>query len=311
MVEVDALSYATLREKILSLGWQDCGVTTAQVSEANISAYRNWLQESHHGELAYMENTMRCFPRQFFPEAQSAILCVSYYRQESLPFSKDSGLIASYARGRDYHHLHRKRLKALINWMEEQTGVKGIAKPFSDSAPVLEKALAVQAGLGWFGKNTLLIHRRFGTFILLSGIMTSLKFSNTTEALRLARCGTCRRCLDACPTQALIDPYKLDARRCLSYHLIESKQPIPEWVKEKNPGYAFGCDICQDACPHNWKKPVSDTVEFLPSNGIGAYLTEEKLQAIENDPTILFGTPLQRRGSSGLRRTWESLKKTE
>ena len=213
---------------------------------------------------------------------------------------------ASYARGRDYHHLHRKRLKALISWMEQQVGRQGIAKPFSDSAPVLEKALAVQAGLGWFGKNTLLIHRRFGTFILLSGIMTSLSFSYSTQALRLARCGTCQRCLEACPTQALVSPYLLDARRCLSYHLIESKAPIPEWVQARNPGYIFGCDICQDACPHNWKKPLSETVEFS-TNGVGAYLTEEGLQAIEEDPTLLHGTPLQRRGSAGLRRTWESL----
>lgn len=308
MVEVDTIPFSALREKILALGWQDAAVTTATVSEANIAAYRAWLHAGHHGHLAYMENQMRCFPKEFFPGAQSAILCVSYYRGETLPFREDAGLIASYARGKDYHHVHRKRLKALIQWMEEKTGMQEIAKPFSDSAPVLEKALAVQAGLGWFGKNTLLIHRRFGTFILLSGIMTSLRFSDTKEELQLPRCGSCKRCLDACPTSALIDPYTLDARKCLSYHLIESKEEIPEWVRKANPGYAFGCDICQDACPHNWKKPVTETVEFLPSSGIGAYLTEERMGEIEQDPTLLFGTPLQRRKAVGLRRNLESLK---
>lgn len=308
MVELDRIPFAALREKILSLGWQDCGLTTARVSEENIAAYRAWLQAGQHASLTYMENQMRCYPEQFFPGAQSAIVCVSFYRQEQVPFSQDQGVIASYARGRDYHHLHRKRLKALISWMEAQVNEVGIAKPFSDSAPVLEKALAVQAGLGWFGKNTLLIHRRFGTFILLSGLMTTLRFSHTEEHLSLARCGTCQRCLDACPTKALVDPYKLDARRCLSYHLIESKEPIPQWVKELNPGFAFGCDICQDVCPHNWKKPFSDVAHFDPASGMGETLTQSKLEAIEQDPTMLYGTPLQRRGSGGLRHTWESLK---
>jgi epoxyqueuosine reductase len=298
-----------LKDKVLELGWQDVGVTHATVSEENIRAYRDWVAEGYHANLAYMENEMRCFPQQFFPEAKSAILCVSNYKQEPLPYRADAGLIASYARGRDYHHVHRKRLKRLIRWLEEQTGTTNIAKPFSDSAPVLEKALAVQAGLGWFGKNTLLIHRRFGTFIFLSGLFTSLSFAEAKVELRLPRCGVCTRCMDACPTQALRSPYTLDAGRCLSNHLIESKEPLPAEIVQKNPGYVFGCDICQQVCPHNWRTPVSETPEFQPEQGIGPYLTLEVLQQIEAHPEMLHGTPLQRRGAAGLRRNFDSLER--
>src|SRR5262249_38124545 len=151
------------------------------------------------------------------------------------------------------------------------------------------------------GKNSLLIHRRFGTFILISGLLTTLEIPNSKQEPRLPRCGVCTRCLDACPTQALISPYRLDASKCLSNHLIESKGKIPDEIRAKNPGYAFGCDICQDVCPHNWRTPVSDAPEFAPAAGIGAYLTLEKMDQIEENPGMLHGTPLKRRGVVGLR----------
>lgn len=302
------VSESALRTKVLELGWDDVGVTGATVSEENIVAYRQWLADGYQANLAYMENTMRCFPQEFFPGAQSAIICVSYYKQEKLPFREDAGVIASYARGRDYHHVHRKRLKKLIQWLEQESAQEGIAKPFSDSAPVLEKALAVQAGLGWFGKNTLLIHRRFGTFTLLSGLLTTLALPFAKHELRLPRCGSCTRCLDACPTQALTGPYRLNASLCLSNHLIESRaETVPAEIQAKNPGYAFGCDACQDACPHNWKTPLSQTAEFQPEQGIGGYLTLPGLEAAEAQPERLHGTPLQRSKVSGLRRNFDSL----
>jgi epoxyqueuosine reductase len=296
------ISHEEIRSKALSLGWNDAGITKAQIPEEDIQAYKQWLEEGFHAGLQYMENTLRCYPQQLLPGAKSAIVFVTYYKQEFAEFRKDAGLVASYARGRDYHHVHRKRLKKFIHWLEERSGQKGIAKGFSDSKPVLEKALAVQAGLGWFGKNTLLIHRSFGTFILLSGLFTTLDLplSNVKE-MRLPKCGTCRRCLDACPAQALISPYILDAAKCLSYHLIESKEEIPADIRQKNPGYAFGCDICQDACPHNARKQIASASDFSPEKGVGIYLTNENIAALEKEPEKLFGTPLQRRGVPGLK----------
>lgn len=292
----------------LELGWDDVGITTATIPETDISAYHDWLADGHHGDLAYMENKIRCYPQEYFPGAKAAIIFVSNYKQPPQQLCNDKGLVASYARGRDYHHVHRKRLKKFIQWLEKRVNQTNIAKGFSDSSPVLEKALAVQAGLGWLGKNTLLIHRRFGTFTLLSGLFTTLELPTKEHTTRTPRCGSCTRCMDACPTQAFLSPYKLDAKKCLSYHLIESKAPIPEEIQAKNPGYIFGCDICQTSCPHNVRSSLAIASDFEPQKGMGIYLTQTDLDEIEKSPEKLFGTPLQRRGIKGLKHTALTLK---
>ncbi|MBS4168823.1 tRNA epoxyqueuosine(34) reductase QueG [Parachlamydia sp. AcF125] len=301
------ITFEEVQTEALRLGWDDVGITEAQIPPDDIKAYTAWLANHYQGDLQYMENLLRCEPQHFFPGAKTAIIFVTHYKQEKVQFRNDAGVVASYARGRDYHHLHRKRLKKFILWLENRSGQSHIAKGFSDSSPVLEKALAVQAGLGWFGKNTLLIHRRFGTFLLLSGLFTTLEFREKTLNLRLPRCGTCRRCLEACPTQAFEAPYILNATKCLSYHLIESKKEIPEEIRHKNPGYVFGCDVCQDVCPHNVRPKTSPLPEFSPQQGMGAYLSFEDMEKIEQNPEKLFGTPLQRRGAAGLRHTMETL----
>lgn len=301
------ITFDEIKAKALQLGWDDAGVTQASIPEEDIQAYKEWLADSCHADLAYMEKQIRCYPQEYFPGAKSAIIFVTYYKQQKQELNSHNGLIASYARGRDYHNVHRKRLKKFIHWLEQRTGQQGIAKGFSDSSPVLEKALAVQAGLGWYGKNTLLIHRRFGTFTLLSGVFTTIEVSQTIMSMRLPRCGSCTRCIDACPTQAITSPYKLDAAKCLSYHLIESKKPIPHEIQEKNPGYIFGCDICQDACPHNFRTPLSSCTDFTPENGQGTYLNLKDLEELEKAPEKLFGTPLQRRGIAGLKHSAETL----
>ncbi len=302
------ISNEELKAEALRLGFDDVGITSAIIPEEDILAYREWLNNSYQGDLAYMENELRCYPEKLLPGAKTAVIFISYYKQPKEEFQADKGLIASYARGRDYHNVHHKRLKKMIRWLEEKSGKINIAKGFSDSTPVLEKALAVQAGLGWFGKNTLLIHRRFGTFTLLSGLFTTLEFATTVAPnLRLPRCGSCQKCLDACPTQAFVSPYQLDARKCLSYHLIESKKELPQEIATKNPGYIFGCDICQDVCPHNQRKAIAAASEFSPERGLGIYLTEQKIEEILKNRELLFGTPLNRRGALGL---WETKKKS-
>lgn len=288
----------TIRLKALELGWDDIGFTDPTIPEEDSKSYKEWLDKGFHGDLAYMENDLRITPQKLFPGAKTAILLVTNYKQPKLPFRDNGeGLIASYARHRDYHNVHRRRLKKLIRWMEEQSGQEGIALGFSDSKPIMEKALFVKAGLGWLGKNTLLIHRRFGTFILLSGLLTTLELESSPPLpTHIPKCGICTRCLDACPTKALVSPYLLDARKCLSYNLIENDGPVNPEIAKANPGYAFGCDICQDVCPHNVRSPLSVSMDFSPDNPENAYLSLNKLE--ERDD--FSGTPLKRRGKEGL-----------
>lgn len=299
------LTVEDVRAKALELGWDDVGVTTPEVPIEDIAAYKSWLEKGHQGDLAYMENDLRTTPDKILPNARTVFLFVTNYKQPLAPLkAADEGLIASYARNRDYHNVHRRRLKKLIRWLESVTQQTDIAVGFSDSKPLMEKALFVKAGLGWFGKNTLLIHRRFGTFILLSGLLTTLEFPTPPpKDTHIPKCGVCTRCLDACPTKALIAPYELDARRCLSYHLIEKDGPVEEEIARLNPGYAFGCDICQNVCPHNVRSPVTTSEDFLPKGGSSAYLSLDRLSSIES----LDGSPLKRRGKEGLKITLEQL----
>lgn len=306
MEEKSSLTTEEIVKEALRIGFSDCAVTKAEIPEADIAAYEAWLAAGNQADLAYMENRIRTKPTELFPGAESAILFVTYYKQPKISPLEQKGIIASYARGLDYHNIHRKRIKKFIAFLEERSGQKGIAKGFSDSVPIMERALAAQAGLGFFGKNSLLIHRKFGTFFLLSGVLTTLKLFQTVKKDRLPRCGSCTKCLDSCPTGALT-PYTLNASKCLSYHLIESKKPIPEEIQKKNPGYLFGCDICQDVCPHNVRKELSEDPDFASDRGLGAFLDLSQLEEIEKEPTKLFGTPLKRRGAEGLKYSLSTL----
>ncbi|MFA6915205.1 MAG: tRNA epoxyqueuosine(34) reductase QueG [Parachlamydiales bacterium] len=301
-----SLTVEDVRLKALELGWDDVGVTTPAIPDEDIAAYRKWLENGRQADLTYMENDLRTAPDRLLPGAKTAFLFVTNYKQPQHPLKgPDEGLIASYARHRDYHNVHRRRLKKLIRWLESQTQQTNIAIGFSDSKPIMEKSLFVKAGLGWFGKNTLLIHRRFGTFILLSGLLTTLEFPDLPcLPTHIPKCGVCTKCLDACPTQALVAPYLLDANRCLSYHLIEKDGPIDPEIARLNPGYAFGCDICQNICPHNVRSPLSTNADFLPVAENKIYLSLEKLAHLDT----LDGSPLKRRGIEGLKLTLEQLK---
>jgi epoxyqueuosine reductase len=295
-----------IRKKSIEAGFDDIGFTKPTINPQDIDNYLKWVDKGYYADMDYMKKTIRCHPDQLLVGAKTAIIFISNYKQNSQPisFEKDKGLIASYARGRDYHNIHRRRIKKIIRQTEEFLGYPIEAKGFSDSTPILERALAVQAGLGWQGKNNLLIHRKFGTFFFLSGLLTTLEipFSKVKQYGRIPRCGNCTRCIDACPTNALEKPYLLNANKCLSYHLIESKKEIPKNIKEKNPGYVFGCDLCQDSCPHNVRSPsISEDSVFSSKQGIGDFLDSEKLSSQYSSKESFFGTPLKRKSPEGLK----------
>ncbi len=261
------------------LGFAAVGVagTSLHEDEAHLE---DWLDQGLHGEMSYMarHGRKRSRPAELHPGTQR-VICV---RMDCLPQDVDAawrvlesperGYVARYALGRDYHKLMRRRLQQLADRIAATVGPFGY-RAFVDSAPVLEKALARDAGLGWIGKHTLLLNRRASSWFLLGELFTDLPLPLDVPAS--AHCGTCRRCIDVCPTQAITAPYRLDARRCISYLTIELKGSIPEPLRAPMGNRIFGCDDCQLVCPWNKFAQLAEEPDFAPRHGLdGARLVE-------------------------------------
>ncbi len=245
----------------------------------------------------------RAQPEQLLPGAKSVIVIgINYYR-ETPPLPPGHGRIARYAYGRDYHKVIKKLLKQLADFILN-INPSAQLKLCVDSAPLLERSYAVQAGLGFIGKNTMLINEQFGSFVLLGEMITNLEFEYDKPAT--GTCGTCTRCIDACPTQAIVQPHKLDARKCISYLTIESKDPVPEELQPKIGNWIFGCDICQEVCPYNktFAKPLR-LEAFKEVKIAGSSLSIQEILEIKTDEEYLqkfAGSPLMRAKRKGLQR---------
>lgn len=284
MLPTDTLT-ERCREKALELGFDVCGFVSIDV-ELRRDYYLQWIEEKQHGTMAWMErnNDRRLEPRNILPEARSILMVgLNYYQDD--PGMR--GRIAKYALGKDYHKLMYKRLKLLCSWMREQGGAQ---KPYVDTGPILEKPIAAQAGLGWVGKNTLLLHRKHGTFLFLGSIITTLELQ--PDNIENDHCGTCTRCLDICPTNAFPAPYKLDATRCISYLTIEHQGSIPMEFREAIGDRIYGCDECLDVCPWNrWAQKTRESkfhFSELPD-------LADTLRWTDEDFTERFqGTPIKR-----------------
>ena len=240
---------ARIKTKAHELGFLACGVARAGFLEAEAPRLEQWLRQSKHGEMGYMarDPDMRLDPRLLVPGARSVISLAYNYFTEQKQHDPDAPKLSSYAHGRDYHKVVKKRLKPLLEFIAEQFGDVAM-RSFVDSAPVLEKAWAEQAGIGWRGKHTNVIRQGAGSFFFLCEIILDLDLE--PDAPATDHCGTCRRCIDACPTDA-ITPYGVDGSRCISYLTIELKDAIPIEFSRKLENWAFGCDICQQVCPWN------------------------------------------------------------
>jgi epoxyqueuosine reductase len=256
-----------IKARAAELGFDLCGI--APVGEhRELMFLREWLDRGYAGEMQYMERSAerRADVRAVLPSARSVICLGTVYnsdRPASIMRTPGEARIARYAWGDDYHEVIGRRMEALVDWMREESGDAAFdARPYVDTGPVQERVYARYAGLGWIGKNTCLINGRVGSWIFLSEIIGSLPLE--PDAPALDQCGTCRRCLDACPTGAIAEPYVVDATRCLSYLTIELKGPIPEEFRESVGAHAYGCDICQDVCPWNRKAAVSEDPAWLP-----------------------------------------------
>jgi len=247
------ISKEAIKAKALELGLDAFGVTTPDALPHAPARLEEFLSEGRHGSMDWMEprKDQRADPRVLWPEVQSIIAVGHNYGPSVDPLEalkrKERGVISSYARGKDYHDVLKKRLKSLARWMVEQTETD--LKVFVDTAPVMEKPLAAAAGLGWQGKHTNLVSHEFGSWLFLGAIYTTLKLEPDTA--HDDTCGTCRACLDICPTKAFPAPYQLDARRCISYLTIEHKSHIPDEFRKPIGNHIYGCEDCLAVCPWN------------------------------------------------------------
>ena len=252
-----------IKRKILDAGFSEVGVSKVQFLEDEARKLEKWLANGRHGNMSYMENhfDLRLNPELLVDHAKSVIsLTYNYYPEESL---EGEFKISKYAYGRDYHKVIKKILKNLIKELKAEIGDFSV-RAFVDSAPIMERQWAQKSGLGWLGKNTLLINKHKGSYYFLAELVLDLELEYDIEE-SYNHCGTCTACIDACPTDALVAPYELDASKCISYYTIELKENIPQEVKGKFENWIFGCDICQDVCPWNSKATPHIQEKFLPN----------------------------------------------
>jgi epoxyqueuosine reductase len=250
-----------LQQKATKLGFAEMGVARADFLQEEAPRLEQWLQQGKHGQMRWMENHFdkRLDPRLLVPGAKTVVsFMLNYFPQQEQPV--EAPKIARYAYGHDYHHVIKGKLRQLTDWLEETHGsING--RVFVDSAPVMERQWAQRSGLGWQGKNTLTLSKQRGSYYFLAELISDLEFP--ADAPATDHCGSCTRCIDACPTEA-ITPYSVDASKCISYLTIELKEAMPAAFADKLEGWAFGCDICQEVCPWNRFSQPQQVEELKP-----------------------------------------------
>jgi epoxyqueuosine reductase len=269
-----------------SVGFDLCGVVRAE-KFPELARTAEWLARGYAGEMNYLADPRRADPQSAMPGVRSIIVCLLNYNTAQ-PLSTDlranrddgepRGWISRYAWGDDYHKVLLARLNRLVDLLPQQFHPPFEARPYVDTGPVHERVFAKHAGLGWLGKNTLLLNASLGSYFFLGVILTTLVLEPSLASDELPPadlCGNCRQCLDACPTQAFTEPYVLDARKCISYLTIELRDSVPESLREPIGNHVFGCDICQDVCPWNRRAPITALQEFQP----GTFPAPEQPQA--------------------------------
>ncbi len=261
-----------IKQQAYALGFNRAGIVPASALTEEGDQLREWLARGFHGQMAYMarDPQQRTDPRLLLPSAKSVVcVALNYFRPENHVDSPDVGKISRYAWGDDYHDVLRDKLNGLLAWIGERVpGIEG--KICVDTSPMMDKAWAVRAGLGWIGKHTNLITKEYGSWVFLGELLLSVELGYDSY-IEPDHCGKCRACIDACPTQAIIAPYQLDATRCISYGTIELRESeLPEPIESNLSNWVFGCDICQDVCPwSSFSKPAEER-RFNPRPGIVA-----------------------------------------
>lgn len=251
------------------MGFLSCGISKAEFLEEEAPRLENWLKQNAHGEMQYMENHFdkRLDPSKLVEGSKSVIsLLYNYFPEETQ--NENTYKVSKYAYGRDYHHVIKSKLKEMMDTLNQEIGEIG-GRAFVDSAPVLEKAWAAKSGLGWVGKHSNLLSKQTGSFYFIAELIIDLELDYDTPVTD--HCGSCTKCIDACPTDAIYEPYKVDGSKCISYFTIELKNEIPNGYQDKFEDWMFGCDICQDVCPWNrFSKPHNEPL-FNPHPNLLSY----------------------------------------
>ncbi len=295
-----------IKDKAIDLGFDLIGVSPIDSFPEN-QFYKEWLNKGFSGEMTYLERNpeKREDIQNILPGAKSVISCAMNYNTD-YPYSIEhadntKGWISRYAWGDDYHDTIKDKLQILMNYMYSESSDEINSKLYVDTGPVLERAYGKYAGVGWVGKNTCLINQEIGSWIFLGEIITNIELEY--DAPVPDRCGTCTRCIDACPTDAIIEPYILDSRLCISYLTIELKDKIPHEFREEVQNNIYGCDICQDVCPWNKRAHISDKTEFEPREGLlNPDLSYLSSLSVDEFRKQFKGSPIKRTKRRGLLR---------
>jgi epoxyqueuosine reductase len=292
-----------IKSKAYELGFFYCGFSKADFLEEEAPRLESWLKKNYHRKMAYMENHFdkRLDPRLLVDDAKSVISLLLNYFPENSQSDSDAPKLSKYAYGEDYHFVIKSKLKELIQFMKDEIGEIN-ARAFVDSAPVMDKVWAKKSGLGWVGKNTNLIHPKEGSFFFIAEIITDLKIE--PDGPIKDYCGTCTRCIDACPTEAIVEPYVVDGSKCISYLTIELKDEIlPSEFKGKMDNWMFGCDVCQDVCPWNRFSKATNEPRFKPTFSL-LNLTKADWKNLEEDTfqKLFKNSAVKRTKFKGLKR---------
>lgn len=297
-----------IKAEARQLGFDYCGISKAEFLEEEAPRLERWLHNQMHGKMSYMENHFdkRLDPRLLVPGARSVIsLLLNYYTSEKQE-DETAPKISKYAYGSDYHFVIKEKLNQLLQFIQSTIGdING--RVFVDSAPVMDKAWARKSGLGWIGKNSNLINKNSGSFYFIAELIVDLELEYDGPVKDY--CGTCTRCIDACPTDAIIAPYVVDGSKCISYFTIELKENIPPDVSGKLDNWAFGCDVCQDVCPWNRFAKGHSEQHFKPANELLQMKKEDWYELTEETFKKVFkGSAVKRTKFSGLKRNLEFIK---
>lgn len=292
-----------IKQKAKQLGFLDCGIAKAGFLEEEAPRLEAWLMQGMHGEMGYMANHFdkRLDPTLLVPGAKSVISLLFNYYSEAKQSDPEAPKISRYAYGVDYHYVVKDKLRELVESMEAEIGAFE-GRVFVDSAPVLEKAWAAKSGLGWRGKHTNLISKKKGSYFFLAEIICDLELS--PDAPVQDHCGDCTRCIDACPTDAIEQPYIVNGSKCISYATIELKSDtLPDFFKGKMENWVFGCDICQEVCPWNRFSSPHKTAEFTPSEAL-LHMSKRDWEEISEEVfrELFRKSPVKRTKFEGLKR---------